>query len=186
MSISISNRKLSFNDLPQYTVQEWANWEGKWELIEGIPYAMFPIPSLKHQQINGRLYRLFEDALVDCDDCEVFLPINFKLDENTVVHPDLLVVCNRKEEDIYLTTIPKLVVEILSKSTKQKDKNVKPKLYQSVGILYYLIVDTALERVDIFKLKDKKYVLDRQVKTSDYTFEWEEEYSFNIDFEACW
>jgi hypothetical protein len=31
--------------LPHYTYVEYEQWEGQWELIEGIPYAMSPLPS---------------------------------------------------------------------------------------------------------------------------------------------
>lgn len=26
--------------LPYYTYKDYCNWEGRWELIEGIPFAM--------------------------------------------------------------------------------------------------------------------------------------------------
>ncbi|TCK06622.1 hypothetical protein [Phorcysia thermohydrogeniphila] len=30
------------SELPHYTYEDYKHWEGKWELIEGIPYAMCP------------------------------------------------------------------------------------------------------------------------------------------------
>jgi hypothetical protein len=30
--------------LPHYTYEEYWLWEGRWELIVGIPYAMIPAP----------------------------------------------------------------------------------------------------------------------------------------------
>ncbi|WP_457626586.1 hypothetical protein [Persephonella sp.] len=30
--------------LPNYTVEDYKQWEGDWELIEGIAYAMVPSP----------------------------------------------------------------------------------------------------------------------------------------------
>jgi len=30
--------------LPNYTYEDYCQWEGQWELIEGIPYAMSPLP----------------------------------------------------------------------------------------------------------------------------------------------
>ena len=41
--------------LPHYTYSDYLNWEGQWELIEGIPYAMNPLPIPKHLRIAGRL-----------------------------------------------------------------------------------------------------------------------------------
>jgi hypothetical protein len=34
-------------------------WEGKWELIDGIPHAMSPAPTPKHQIIANTLGALF-------------------------------------------------------------------------------------------------------------------------------
>jgi hypothetical protein len=37
--------------LPHYTYHDYENWEGRWELIDGIPYAMQPlsIPARRHR-----------------------------------------------------------------------------------------------------------------------------------------
>ena len=121
MNTAIGKRKIAIDDLPKYTVSEWEKWEGKWELIEGIPYAMSPMPTVKHQRVNGELYRQFAQLLDSCSNCEVFLPVNFKIDVHNILHPDLLIVCNRGDEKIYITTIPSLVVEIISKSSKKQN-----------------------------------------------------------------
>ncbi|HEO65459.1 MAG TPA: Uma2 family endonuclease, partial [Spirochaetes bacterium] len=39
--------------IPRYTYEDYVNWEGRWELIDGLPYAMSPLPSINHQQVNG-------------------------------------------------------------------------------------------------------------------------------------
>jgi hypothetical protein len=38
--------------LPHYTYSDYEQWEGQWELIDGIPYAMSPLPVPKHQKIH--------------------------------------------------------------------------------------------------------------------------------------
>jgi hypothetical protein len=35
-------------DLPRYKFADYIKWEGNWELIDGIPYAMVPAPARKH------------------------------------------------------------------------------------------------------------------------------------------
>ena len=34
--------------LPHYVYDDYRQWEGRWELIEGIPYAMTPAPGFEH------------------------------------------------------------------------------------------------------------------------------------------
>ena len=40
---------LEKNYYPYCDVSDYEVWEGDWELIEGIPYAMSPVPTMKHQ-----------------------------------------------------------------------------------------------------------------------------------------
>jgi len=54
---------LKIEDLPQYTYQDYAQWEGRWELINGIPYAMVPMPRIKHQRVCGKIYNYLSELL---------------------------------------------------------------------------------------------------------------------------
>jgi len=40
---------LKLKVLPNYTYDDYVQWEGKWEVIEGIPFAMSPAPRFNHQ-----------------------------------------------------------------------------------------------------------------------------------------
>lgn len=44
--------------LSYYTYADYAQWEGQWELIDGIPYAMSPSPVPKHQRIANKIWGL--------------------------------------------------------------------------------------------------------------------------------
>ena len=46
---------LSIKDIPTYNYDDYLNWEGRWELINGIPYAMSPMPYPKHQRISNNI-----------------------------------------------------------------------------------------------------------------------------------
>ena len=45
---------------PHYTYDDYCQWEGQWELIEGMPYAMSPAPIPAHQRVNSTLIFEFE------------------------------------------------------------------------------------------------------------------------------
>jgi Uma2 family endonuclease len=76
---------------------------------------------------------------------DVFFPPLREMDEDdvdTVVQPDVLVVCDKTkilEKGIW--GAPDLVVEILSNSTSRKDQHEKFDLYERGGVLEYWIVD---------------------------------------------
>ncbi len=42
--------------LPYYTYEDYCRWEGRWELIDGIPFAMSPAPTPRHQWLVCEYY----------------------------------------------------------------------------------------------------------------------------------
>ena len=107
-------------DLPRYTYDDYVQWEGKWELIHGIPYAMSPFPSIQHQAISHKIDVALAKSLEGCEHCQALLPVDWKIDNCTTVQPDNLVVCG-KPEGQYLTITPTLIFEVLSPATASKD-----------------------------------------------------------------
>lgn len=141
---------------PSYTYDDYCQWEGRWELIEGMPYAMSPLPVPDHQRTSLKLCILFEEALKDCKQCKVYPPLDWKMAEDTVVQPDVLIVC-KKIEKKYLDFPPALVAEILSPSTAAKDRNLKMELYRAQGVKYYCILDVQFKKMEIHELINNIY-----------------------------
>lgn len=55
---------LKRQDCPNYSVVDYEAWQGSWELIQGIPYAMSPAPSIAHQEISSKIHaNLFKETL---------------------------------------------------------------------------------------------------------------------------
>ena len=52
---------LKLENLPQYTYEDYKNWEGDWELIYGQAYTMSPAPMIKHQSISSKMARYLEE-----------------------------------------------------------------------------------------------------------------------------
>jgi Uma2 family endonuclease len=155
----MNSRQIPAEWLPQYTYQDYERWEGDWELIFGIPYAMSPSPKRVHQSAGRRFIRLAEDALmkmVESCDCEVFYKLDWIIDDTTVVRPDVIIVCGKFNDD-FLLFPPSLILEITSKSTQMADRNIKRKLYESQKVPYYLIADPEKQTVDIYELKEDGY-----------------------------
>lgn len=141
---------------PYYTYEDYCQWEGRWELIEGMPYAMSPAPVPAHQSVSALLGFEFVKALKQCSDCKLFQPLDWKIKDDTIVQPDLLIVC-RKIEKKFLDFPPALIVEILSPATAAKDRGEKMELYQSQKVKYYLIVDPQFKKVEIYEYIHTQY-----------------------------
>ena len=158
--------------LPYYTYEEYCKWEGRWEIIEGIRYAMSPSPSLRHQWICANIiYQLKHDIKRSgCNNCKVYNFIDIKVTNDTVVQPDAVVVCSEIDKP-FLDFAATIVVEILSPSTAMKDRNNKFYIYQSQKIPYYIIVDVDKNEIEIYHLdKEDKYRLDKIEPSGHYIF----------------
>ncbi|MES1221537.1 MAG: Uma2 family endonuclease [Bacteroidota bacterium] len=155
--------------LPHYTYSDYILWEGRWEVIGGIPYAMSPAPTPRHQRISVTLSSVFEIALKQCKKCKAYLPIDYMLSDDTILQPDLLVVCGEIKKK-FLDFPPSLVLEILSPATALKDRHTKYSLYEKQGIKYYVIIDPNTDEAEIYLLKEKVFEL--QQKGGNFSFEF--------------
>lgn len=148
---------LSNKIIPHYTYKDYVQWQGHWELIEGYPIAMSPLPIPQHQQLSADLIYEFKDQLKKkCKDCKVYSPLDYKVSEDTTIQPDVLIVCGNIKKP-YLDFPPVLTIEILSPSTTLRDRNTKYLIYQEQGIKYYLIVDADKKIIEIYQLINGRY-----------------------------
>jgi Uma2 family endonuclease len=147
----------------RFTYGDYLTWDDdeRWELIDGVPFNMSPAPKPRHQLILGGLYRQFANWLLG-KPCRVFLaPFDVRLPDagesddlvETVVQPDLSVICDKKKlDDAGCRGAPDLIVEILSPSTASKDLKIKFERYERAGAREYWVVDPEGKTVQIFTL----------------------------------
>lgn len=152
-----------------YTYADYLTWQFKErvELIKGKILKMSPAPSMYHQHIVGNIYAELRASLKanKHQKCEAFiapvdicLPISLKDEkEDTVVQPDVVVICGDKNELIKLKRfvgVPNLVVEVLSPGNTKREMQEKFKLYQEAGVPEYWLVDPTNESIIIYTLND--------------------------------
>ena len=128
-----------------------------YEIINGETYMMSS-PKTNHTRINGNLHNIFSDYLKG-KRCESFNNLNLFLDEDNFYIPDEMIVCNPDiVEDDGIHGVPDLIDEILSKSTADRDRYEKFAKYEQYGVKEYWIVDPFMKRVEVYHLKDGKFV----------------------------
>ncbi len=171
--------------LPHYTYDDYKQWEGRWELIGGIAYAMSPAPGIEHQRVSNNIAWELKEALKECKECMALLPVDWKIAEDTVVQPDNLVYCGQIENPNYLTKAPQVIFEVISPSTAIKDINLKFALYEKECVTYYVIVQPKDRIAKIYRCIDGKYV--KALDASKETFEFMlDNCSFTFDFSRIW
>lgn len=146
----------------RYTFADALTWpdDERVEIIGGEVFLMAPAPSRGHQEISGALFAQLYNCL-EGKRCKVYHPpFDVRLferegdkpeDIDTVVEPDLTVVCDMdKLDDMGCKGAPDMVVEILSPSTRRHDRLVKLGLYQRAGVREYWIVDPENKAAQVF------------------------------------
>jgi len=172
------------DELPHYHYEDYANWEGDWELIKGIPYAMTPSPTLRHQHISQKIARYLDEALDNCPQCQALLAIDWIISDDTVVQPDNLVICHQ-EQGSFLTQAPVLIFEILSPSTAQKDRVTKFRLYEKEAVRWYCLVDPEHSVAKIYHQEQGKLIKLRDISNESHEFDLNK-CRIDFDFSGIW
>ena len=147
-------RQLGRMAYPAYLAHE-ATSGSKHEYINGEVYAMAG-GTPEHARLQGRLSLLLGQAL-EGKACAVFssdLRVRITATGRST-YPDLSVVCGRMEtapDDVDAAVNPKVIVEVLSKTTEADDRGAKWAHYQLLQTLEeYVLVSQDEERVEVFR-----------------------------------
>ncbi|MBX3466099.1 MAG: Uma2 family endonuclease [Planctomycetes bacterium] len=127
----------------------------RYEVLDG-ELVVSPSPSRRHQQLSARLvYELYRHVEAEHRLGEVYhAPSDVILAEDTIVQPDLLFVATERLDafsDRGLEGAPDLVVEILSPSTRARDRGKKREVYARFGVRELWLVDPDRDAVDVFE-----------------------------------
>ena len=149
---------------PRYTYSDYKKWEGRWELWEGVAVSMSPSPFGRHSAIASRLIQVLVNA-IDNSRCNaaVLNEIDWIVQDDTVVRPDIVVVCGGIPER-HVESAPAIVVEVLSDATRSGDLTYKRELYQAQRVANYLVVDPENESIIIYMVN-----ADGETRTVDVT-----------------
>jgi Uma2 family endonuclease len=153
------------NSSCRYTYADYLKWQFDElvELIRGQVFRMSPAPNTAHQTCASNIHGVIWNHL-RTKSCKVFtapFDVRLKLPSqtgeqiDTVVQPDLCVICDESKLDVRgCMGPPDWIIEILSESTAQKDLTDKFELYQEVGVREYWVVHPAEKTVLPYYLAD--------------------------------
>lgn len=159
---------LTRRDNHRHTYGKYRRWSEdiRYELIDGVADAMAPTPSRRHQEVLGELSRQVANAL-EGHPCRPYIaPFDVRLpqageaddDVDTVVQPDLSVVCDRgKLDEAGCRGAPDWVVEVLSPATAGHDHILKRAVYERAGVREYWLVHPVDRIVSVYRLEDGRY-----------------------------
>jgi len=135
----------------KFTYGDYLTWPEaeRWELIDGVAYAMTPAPSVAHQRLVREILTQI-NIFLGGGPCEVFAaPFDVRLPEAgeadadilTVVQPDIAVICDpAKLDERGCRGAPDVVIEVISPATAVRDQIHKVALYEKHGVKEYWLV----------------------------------------------
>ena len=156
----------------QYTYADYLTWqfEERVELIRGWISRMSPAPLKTHQQVSMEL-SIQIGVYLRSKNCKIFAaPFDVRLinkrkkaDDRailSVVQPDISVICDlEKLDDRGCLGSPDWIIEILSPGNTRKEMKEKYALYEENGVREYWIVSPEHRFVQVYQLKEEKFVL---------------------------
>ena len=170
-----------------YTIDDYQHWYGDWELIEGMPYAMAPSPTVTHQTVGFNIASEIKAELNkqgnSCDNCCVLMETDWQVSNDTVVRPDVMVICQKINEKVQVT--PELIIEVVSLSSTKRDEVMKLDLYQREGVLYYILAYPEKRLATIYQNRVEGFSKVGDYSTDTVTFNIRK-CSFIVNFEMIW
>ena len=146
--------RMALSQITWQDVQQLPDDGHRHEAIEGELHVT-PVPSIRHQRVSQKLeqelLRLLEapghGVVIDA-------PVGVEFPSTGEgVQPDIVFVSSARTHiiaDAAIRGAPDLVVEILSPTTERRDRGVKRKLYERLGVFEYWIVDLETETVEVW------------------------------------
>ena len=152
----------------RFTYADYRQWpaDERWELIDGVAYAMAPAPTISHQTLAGQLFRQIDEALDGAPRRALIAPVDVlspaasETDDQatTVVQPDILVVCDPKKiTERNVRGAPDWIIEVLSPASARHDHLTKRALYERAGVREYWLVHPVDRVITVYTLKDGQY-----------------------------
>jgi len=133
----------------------------RYEIIDGVLELMYPGPMAVHQAISSELEFILKQSCRS-DYAIFYAPFDVILSKVNVVQPDILMI-HRSRIDIVkphgVEGAPDLVVEILSPSSRKRDKVVKAGVYAKHQVPEYWLVDPETRTLEQYRLDGERYQL---------------------------
>ncbi len=128
--------------------------ENRYELIDGEVFQLAS-SSYKHQRVIGEIFSQIHQWSKNKECKPITAPFDvilFKDDMESIVQPDIVVICDSEKvnDQGRYQGIPTVIFEVLSDSTRNKDMLKKLNLYMAGGIGEYWIVNLWNHEVYIY------------------------------------
>ena len=155
MSMTILTTRKDYEALPE---------GAPFELHDGVLVKQ-PSPRFGHQRLQGKVLHSLV-ALVGPERA-VAGPVDILVDEITVFVPDIVVLADVPPDDAQYVGVPLLVVEILSPSTRSRDRGFKTRRLLGLGVKEVWLIDARERCVEVVTCDGGQLVREEQPACSE-------------------
>jgi Uma2 family endonuclease len=127
------------------------NTDQRLEYDHGEIYAMAG-SSANHAAISANMWRALDDALGEDTTCRAYMVDRVvRLTPDVTGMPDVVVTCERADQgEAFFLNSPRIVVEVLSKSTEARDRTYKLLRYQAKqSIQEIVLISQYVQHVEV-------------------------------------
>lgn len=153
--------------LSRMNLADFLAWESaqdlRHEFYRGETFAMTG-GTARHNRVVMNLGGRISECL-DGTGCQVFAEsMKLRLADEAVLYPDLMVTCSGAEAgDQQIVDDPRLIIEVLSPSTKGYDRRNKFALYRRLASLReYVLIDPGTREIEVYTLTPGGWLLSEQ------------------------
>ena len=147
---SAEHRWLSVDQYLEFEAQS----EHRHEYIDGVVYTMAGV-SENHELIKGNLFAAIHGHLRGgpCKPYSSDLKVRLQIERKDLFYyPDVMVACGREGVASHYLHYPKLIVEVLSRSTEFIDRREKFLSYKQIGTVEeYALVSQEAAQITIYR-----------------------------------
>lgn len=170
-----------------YTAEDYLSLpEGeRVELLRGRLIMMSPAPRPRHQFVGVKLAIVLDSIATTHGGIALPSPVDVKLDDHTILQPDVVYLRPAHLDRIgdRIHGAPDLVVEVLSRSTTNRDRVEKLDLYAQAGVAEYWIVDPESHVFEFHTLDGSSYRVTAKDSGEYQSPQFEE---LKLDLTAFW
>ena len=139
---------------PRYTVAQvkaLPHDGNRYELLDGV-LLVTPAPANLHQWVIGQLYAQLYAALAETRAAYVVTPGEIESGTRLLLDPDILVYPSTYRPGTHWKMIRGwwLAVEVASRSTRKRDRELKRQAYQKLGVEETWLVDPDSRTVEVW------------------------------------
>jgi Uma2 family endonuclease len=166
MKETMSDPMQKLDETRHFTYADYLEWEGpeRYQLMYGEAFMMSS-PTVEHQTISGEVFLQIRTFL-DGKPCRVFAaPLDVRpfpeddRGDDTVVQPDVLVVCDpAKLSTGSVDGPPDLVIEIMSPSNTRQELFAKFQIYLDAGVREYWVIEPEEKKVQVHVLESGRFM----------------------------